>query len=190
MYVSYTFCLYPLHLCKSEIFAGFEFHNYLLDLHYTTTKKHLMISLNSTLEKLNATSKDTLIEQLSIEYLEVKEGFIKAKMPVDKRTKQPFDYLHGGASIALAETIASLGSALLVDLTKNEIRGAAVTANHVGAVQRGYVYAEAKLIHKGSITHVWDIEIKDQGGYRVSVCRITVIVIPKQSQKVKASTAK
>jgi len=141
-----------------------------------------MITLNSTLQELNSTSKGTLMEQLGIEYLELKEGFVKAKMPVDKRTKQPFDYLHGGASIALAETIASLGSAVLVDLDKNDVSGAAVTANHIGAVARGHVYAEAKLIHKGSITHVWDIEIKDQGGYLISVCRITVITIPKQKK--------
>ena len=139
-----------------------------------------MITLNSTLEELNSLSKDSLMEQLGIEYLEVKEGFVRAKMPVDKRTKQPFNILHGGASIALAETIASLGSAVLVDLEKNDVRGAAVTANHIGAVARGNVYAEAKLIHRGKITHVWDIEIKDQGGYRISVSRITVIVIPKE----------
>jgi len=141
-----------------------------------------MITLNSTIKELNAYSKGTLMEQLGIEYLEVKDGFVKARMPVDKRTKQPFDYLHGGASIALAETIASLGSAVLVDLKNNEVRGAAVTANHIGAVSRGHVYAEAKLIHRGSITHVWDIEIKDHGGYRISVCRITVITIPKHKK--------
>lgn len=140
-----------------------------------------MISLNSTIEELNSMNKGTLMEQLGMEYQEVKEGYVKAKMPVDKRTKQPFNILHGGASIAFAETIASLGSAVLVDLQKNDIRGAAVTANHIGAVARGYVYGEGKLIHKGSITHVWDIEIKDQGGYRVSVSRITVIVIPKRN---------
>ena len=142
-----------------------------------------MISINSTLEELNATSKGTLMEQLGIEYLELKDGYVKAKMPVDKRTKQPFNYLHGGASIALAETIASLGSAVLVNLDKNDVRGTAVNTNHIGAVTRGFVYAEAKLIHRGSITHVWDIEIKDQGGYRISVSRITVITIPKQSNK-------
>lgn len=139
-----------------------------------------MISIHTPLEELNSMNKDTLMDQLGIEYLEVKEGFVKAKMPVDNRTKQPFGILHGGASITLAETIASLGSAVMVDLEKNDIRGAAVTANHVGAVARGFVYGEAKLIHKGRITHVWDIEIKDQGGYRISVCRITVIVIPKK----------
>ncbi len=141
-----------------------------------------MISLSSTLEELNALNTGTLMEQLGIEYLELKEGYVKAKMPVDKRTKQPFDVLHGGAGIALAETIASLGSAVLVDLEKNDVRGAAVTANHIGSVSRGHVYAEAKLIHRGSITHVWDIEIKDQGGCRISVVRITIIVIPKQNK--------
>lgn len=141
-----------------------------------------MITVNSTLQELNSMNKNTLMEQLGIEYLEVKEGYVKAKMPVDNRTKQPFGILHGGASITLAETIASLGSAVMVDLEKNDIRGAAVNSNHVGAVARGFVYGEAKLIHKGSITHVWDIEIKDQGGYRISVSRITVIVIPKQNK--------
>ena len=119
------------------------------------------------------------MEQLGMEYLAIEEGYVKAKMPVDKRTIQPFNILHGGASIAFAETIASLGSAVLVDLNNNDIRGASVTANHIGAVARGFVYGEARLIHRGSITHVWDIEIKDQGGYRVSVARITVIIIPK-----------
>jgi len=142
-----------------------------------------MITLNSSLKEINATSKGTLMEQLGIEYLEVKDGYVKAKMPVDKRTKQPFNYLHGGASISLAETIASLGSAVLVDLDKNDVRGAAVNTNHIGAVTRGFVYAEAKLIHRCSITYVWDIEIKDQGGYRISVSRITVITIPKIKSK-------
>jgi 1,4-dihydroxy-2-naphthoyl-CoA hydrolase len=149
-----------------------------------------MVSLNSTINDLNALNKGTLMEQLGIEYLELKEGYVKAKMPVDNRTKQPFNYLHGGASVALAETIASLGSAVLVDLEKNDVRGAAVNSNHIGAVTRGYVYAEARLIHRGSITHVWDIEIKDQGGYRISVSRITVIIIPKQNQKSKRASIK
>jgi uncharacterized protein (TIGR00369 family) len=141
-----------------------------------------MITLNTPLEELNALNKGTLMQQLGIEYLTVKEGYIKAKMPVDNRTKQPFGILHGGASITLAETIASLGSAVLVDLEKANVRGAAVTANHIGAVARGFVYGEAKLIHRGKITHVWDVEIKDQGGYKISVCRITVIVIPKNNK--------
>ena len=138
-----------------------------------------MISLKSTIKELNALNKGTLMEQLGIEYLELKHGYVKAKMPVDGRTKQPMNILHGGASIALAETVASVGSAAIIDLDKFDVRGASVTANHVGAVSAGLVYAEAKLIHKGKITHVWDIEVRDEGGYRISVARITVIIVPK-----------
>lgn len=132
-----------------------------------------------SIQELNALNKDTLMQSLGIEYLEVKSDFVKAKMPVDKRTLQPMGILHGGANIALAETIASLGSAKNVDLNQYDVRGASVTSNHLGAVARGSVYAEGRLIHKGRITHVWDVEVKDQGGYIISVTRVTVIVIPR-----------
>jgi 1,4-dihydroxy-2-naphthoyl-CoA hydrolase len=142
-----------------------------------------MITLDTPLKLLNGQNKGTLMEQLGIEYLEVKEGFIKAKMPVDQRTKQPFDILHGGASLALAETIASLGSAVIIDLEKYHVRGASINANHVGAVSRGYVYGIATLIHKGEITHVWDVEIKDQGGYKISVARVTIVIVKKPASR-------
>lgn len=142
-----------------------------------------MISLNSTIEELNSMNSGSLMEQLGIEYLEVKEGYVKASMPVDRRTVQPFKILHGGASIALAETIASLGSAVLVDLEKEDIRGATVNANHIGAVSQGVVFGEARLIHRGKMTHVWDTEIIDHGGNRISVARVTVVIIPKNYTK-------
>ena len=138
-----------------------------------------MISLSTPIEELNGMNEGTLMEQLGIEYLDVKEGFVKAKMPVDRRTKQPFDILHGGASIAFAETIASLGSAVLVDLKHNDVRGASVTANHIGAVSTGFVIGDARLKHRGKITHVWDVEIRDQQGAGVSLVRITVMVVAK-----------
>jgi uncharacterized protein (TIGR00369 family) len=138
-----------------------------------------MITLNTPLTLLNEQNKGTLMEQLGIEYLVVKEGFIKAKMPVDHRTKQPFQILHGGASLALAETIASLGSAVLVDLEKTDIRGASVTANHIGAVRSGSVIGEATIIHRGKMTHVWDVQIKDEMGNKASIARITNVVVPK-----------
>jgi len=144
-----------------------------------------MTNKQKTLETLNSMNKNTLMEQLGIEYLEIEDGYIKAKMPVDKRTWQPFKILHGGASIALAETVASVGSATLVDLEKFDVRGSSVSANHLGKVARGCVYAEAKLIHRGKISHVWDIEIKDEGGYRISVARITIIIVPKHLVNLK-----
>ena len=138
-----------------------------------------MITLNTPIGELNRMNENTLMARLGIEYTEVKEGYVKAKMPVDHRTKQPFNILHGGASIALAETIASLGSAVLIDLNENEVRGASVTANHVGAVSNGFVTGEARLLHRGKITHVWDVEVKDKTGAGVSLARVTVIIVPR-----------
>ncbi len=140
-----------------------------------------MITLHSNLRELNSINKGSLMEQLGIEYLELKEGFVKGRMPVDHRTKQPMGILHGGASLAFAETIASLGSLAIVDPDKFEIRGASLTANHVGAATKGWVVGEATLIHKGKMTHVWDVEITDEAGIKISVARMTIIVIPKES---------
>ncbi|MBN1340666.1 MAG: hotdog fold thioesterase [Bacteroidales bacterium] len=133
-------------------------------------------------EDLNRINKGTLMESLGIEYLEAKEGFVKARMPVDHRTLQPMGILHGGASIALAETVGGLGSALLVDPDRYEIRGASLAANHLGAATGGYVFAEARILHQGKMTHVWDIEIKTEDGRKISLSRLTVMIIPKQKK--------
>ncbi len=142
-----------------------------------------MISLKTPIEQLNAQNKGSLMAQLGIEYLEVKKGYVQAKMPVDERTKQPFGILHGGASLALAETVASLGSAVLVDLNEYDVRGASVTANHIGAARTGEVFGEARILHKGKITHVWDVEIKDEKGNGISLVRVTIIVVKKANSK-------
>lgn len=135
--------------------------------------------MNDTMEELNRSSHNTLMQQLGIEYLEKREGYVKARMPVDERTKQPMGILHGGASLALAETIGSLGSALLLDLDKYDVRGANINANHVGAVTEGWVYGEAELIHRGRYTHVWNINIRDEHGRLISVSRLTNMIIEK-----------
>ena len=138
-----------------------------------------MIKTEISLEDLNATSKDTMIEHLGMEYLDMRDGFVKAKMPVDKRTWQPYRILHGGASIALAETVASVGSAAIVDLQKFDVRGATVSANHLGAASKGYVFATANLIHRGKMTHVWDVKITDEKDRNISVVRLTIMIVPK-----------
>jgi len=128
---------------------------------------------------LNALNKGTLMEKLGIEYLEVAEGFMKAKMPVDERTFQPNRLLHGGASLALAETVGSFGSALMVNREKYEVRGAQISGNHLRAVREGWVMAEARLIHHGRNTHVWNIDILDDQGRMVSTFRLTNFIIAK-----------
>jgi 1,4-dihydroxy-2-naphthoyl-CoA hydrolase len=132
-----------------------------------------------TIEQMNETSKGTMIEVLGIEYLVVEPNFIKAKMPVDERTRQPYGILHGGASVALAETIGSIGSAILVIGKNADVRGAGISANHVKAVRDGWVFAEARTIHVGKNTHIWDIQITDQTGDLVSTARLSNFVLYK-----------
>lgn len=132
-----------------------------------------------TIEQMNETSKGTMIEVLGIEYLVVEPNFIKAKMPVDERTRQPYGILHGGASVALAETIGSIGSAILVIGKNADVRGAGISANHVKAVRDGWVFAEARTIHVGKNTHIWDIQITDQTGDLVSTARLSNFILYK-----------
>jgi len=131
------------------------------------------------LEQMNETSKGTLIEVLGIEYLIVEPGYIKAKMPVDERTRQPYGILHGGASVALAETIGSIGSAVIMAGKNADVRGAGISANHVKAVKSGWVFGEARTIHVGKNTHIWDIQIKDEEGDLVSTARLTNFILLK-----------
>ena len=144
-----------------------------------------MITIHSMLDELNAINKATMMERLGIEYLELKEGYVKGRMPVDHRTRQPMGLLHGGASVTLAETIASLGSLALVDLNTYEIRGATLTAKHVGAVKNGWVIGEAHLSRRGKKIHVWDVEIRDEAGNKISTIKMTVMAVPKGSQNSK-----
>ena len=126
-------------------------------------------------------SKGTMMEWMGIEFTEAKEGYLKAVMPVDNRTLQPMGLLHGGATIALAETLGSFGSALLVDLEKNDVVGQQMTANHLRSVCEGVVYGEAEIIHRGKTTHLWNIDVKDEKGRLISTCRLTVVIKNKKS---------
>jgi 1,4-dihydroxy-2-naphthoyl-CoA hydrolase len=138
-----------------------------------------MINPNSSIAELNAMNRNTLMEQLGIEYIEVKLGYVYARMPVNERTKQPMGILHGGSSLALAETVGSLGSAFIVDLDKHDVRGSHLSANHVRAAKNGWVFAKASIIHQGRNTHVWNIDIEDEDGQLVSTCRLTNFIIAK-----------
>ena len=135
---------------------------------------------HSDLKKLNDINKGTMMEVLGIEYLEAKSGFLKARMPVDERTFQPARLLHGGASIALAETLGSVGSAIMVNLDEYEVRGSQLSANHIKSAKGGWVYGIATIIHRGSNTHVWNIDIQDETEKLISTCRLTNFIIRKR----------
>lgn len=131
------------------------------------------------LEKANQYNKNTLMEQLGIEYTEIGEDFIKARMPVDRRTHQPMGLLHGGATAALAESMGSLASYLLIDTDTQAVVGIEVNANHLRGVRKGHVHAEGKLVHKGKSLHVWDIKVFDDREKPVAICRLTNMIIRK-----------
>ena len=132
------------------------------------------------INKLNEVNKGTMMEVLGIEYLEASDGFLKARMPVDERTFQPAKLLHGGASMALAETLGSFGSALITNLDEYEVRGSQLSANHIKSAKSGWVTGTANLIHKGKNTHVWNIDIRNENGNLVSTCRMTNFIIKKK----------
>jgi 1,4-dihydroxy-2-naphthoyl-CoA hydrolase len=119
-------------------------------------------------------------EYIGIEWLEIGDDFVKAKMPVDHRTQQPYGLLHGGASCVLSETVGSVASALVVDHSKFVCVGMEINANHVRSAREGFVIGTATPLHLGSNTHVWDIKIHDESKKLVCVSRLTVAVIPRK----------
>jgi 1,4-dihydroxy-2-naphthoyl-CoA hydrolase len=135
-----------------------------------------MINDKVCIEQVNSMNKDTMMAHLGIEYTEITENYIIAKMPVDKRTHQPMGLLHGGASAALIESLGSLGSALCVDLKKQQIVGVEVNANHIRSERTGYVYGKANLIHEGRTTHIWQVDITNETNKLVCTGRLTVLV--------------
>lgn len=119
---------------------------------------------------------NTLIETLGIEITQLERGKVVATMPVDERTKQPFGLLHGGASVALAETVASIGAYELVDKETEAVAGLEINANHVRPVTEGYVTAVGTVLHQGKTTMVWDIKITDQKGRLSCISRCTMAI--------------
>ena len=132
-----------------------------------------------SLEAFNAFSKNTMVEYLGIQFIDFGDDYLKASMPVDHRTVQPFRLLHGGASCVLAETIGSVASTMCLDLSKNKAVGLEINANHLSAGYEGStVIATARPVKIGRSIHVWNIEIHDDNDRLVCMSRLTMAVIP------------
>jgi uncharacterized protein (TIGR00369 family) len=129
----------------------------------------------------NSFSVGTLMEALGIRYIASPEGTIAATMPVDTRTIQPLGLLHGGATVALAESLGSVGSYILVDREKQAVVGIEVNANHLKSTRTGSVTATGRLVHRGRTTHVWDIRVTNDAGELVALCRLTNLIIEKRT---------
>lgn len=122
----------------------------------------------------------SLIKTLGIEFKRIEKGRVVATMPVDDRTRQPFGLLHGGASVALAESVASIGAYELVNKEKEVVVGLEINANHIKAKRDGIVTATGTVLHQGRTTMVWDIKITDEQDQLISVSRCTIAVIEKR----------
>jgi 1,4-dihydroxy-2-naphthoyl-CoA hydrolase len=133
-----------------------------------------------SIEKLKPLGPNTMAAHIGIEWVEVGENFIKAKMPVDQRTNQPYGLLHGGASCVLAETLGSVASAMVIDHSKFYCVGLEINANHVRGVREGYVTGVATPLHLGNTTHIWDIKIYDEKEKLVCVSRLTVAILTRK----------
>lgn len=135
---------------------------------------------NISLEKIHPVGKETMSEYLGIEWTEIGNNFLKARMPVDHRTKQPFDLLHGGASCVLAETLGSFASYLVIDPVEFYCVGIEINANHIRSARQGFVYGVCSPLHIGSSTHVWDIRITNEEEKLVCISRLTVAIMKKK----------
>lgn len=123
---------------------------------------------------------NTLMETLEIEYIDVGENYLVARMPVTAKVHQPDGILHGGATVALAESVGSAASYVFLDGQKFFVRGIEISANHVKAIREGYVFAKATLVHKGRTTQLWDIRISDEQNNLISSCKLTTIALERK----------
>lgn len=139
---------------------------------------HIWFNDNIDISLQKEGAKNTLVENLGIEITEIGDDYLLAKMPVDSRTVQPMRLLHGGASVALAETIGSIASFLCVDTSKYYCVGQSINANHLKSAKEGsWVFGKAIPLHLGRRSHVWNINIHNESNDLVCVCRLTMAVI-------------
>jgi 1,4-dihydroxy-2-naphthoyl-CoA hydrolase len=133
-----------------------------------------------TLQQANKMCENTLVSHLGIEFTAIGEDYIEAKMPVDQRTHQPMGLLHGGASVALAETMGSVGAVCTLDYAQHYCVGLEINANHIKSARSGFVFGTARPIHLGKKTQVWEIKITNEQKELVCISRITMAILDKK----------
>ncbi len=145
--------------------------------------KSMTFDKEKILHYCNSISENTLMQTLNIKYTDAGPDFLVATMPVNPSVHQPMGLLHGGATVALAESVGSAASLMLVNAEQSEVRGIEISANHVKAKRNGIVTATARIIHKGSSIHLWEIKITDENESLISICKLTTMVLPKRKSK-------
>lgn len=132
-----------------------------------------------TLDQINARGKNTMVEFLAIEFTEVGDDYMTARMPVTEKVRQPIGIMHGGASCVLAETVGSTAANCSVDISKQYCVGLDINTNHIRSIREGFVIGKAKPFHLGKSTQVWGIEIRDESDKLISVTRLTMAVLQR-----------
>lgn len=140
----------------------------------------MIFDKNTVLANCNEFSKNTLMQTLEIEFIDAGEDFLKAKMPVNSKVHQPMGLLHGGATVALAESVGSAASMLFINSQEHEIRGIEISANHLKSKREGVVFGTARIIHKGRSIHLWEIKITDEEDNLISLCKLTNMILPRK----------
>ncbi|MFL1012687.1 PaaI family thioesterase [Flavisericum labens] len=140
----------------------------------------MKLSKEVVLEQANKVCKNTLMETLNIEMIDFGKDYLVARMPVNSKVYQPDGVLHGGATVALAESVGSFASQIFVDTDKFFVRGIEISANHLKSVKEGFVYAKATFLHKGRTTQLLDIRITDDSDNLISICKLSTISLPKK----------
>lgn len=126
-------------------------------------------------------SKSTLMETLGIEYIDAGPDFLVARMPVNPSVHQPMGLLHGGATVALAESVGSAASMIFINSDKQEVRGIEISANHLRSKREGVVFGTARIVHKGASIHLWEIRVTDEEDRLISLCKLTNMVLSKRN---------
>ncbi|MGI9594164.1 MAG: PaaI family thioesterase [Patiriisocius sp.] len=137
----------------------------------------MKLSKNEILASCAKMCKNTLMETLDIEFIDVTDDTVTAKMPVNSRVHQPDGVLHGGASVALAESVGSAGAYIFLQEKNVSIRGIEIAANHIKSIRDGYVYAHATILHKGRTTQLWQIRIENQNKELISLVKLTTLTL-------------
>ncbi|MDA9646523.1 PaaI family thioesterase [Flavobacteriaceae bacterium] len=140
----------------------------------------MKLSKDEIIKKANANCKDTLMETLQIEFVDAGDDYVIAKMPVTNKVHQPDGILHGGATVALAETVGSFASHIFLDTDAFFVRGIDISAKHVKSVRDGFVYAKASFVHIGRTMQIFNIDVTDDHDNLVSTCKLTTVSLPKE----------
>ena len=137
----------------------------------------MSLTREEILKKCNEMCKNTLMETLEIDFVDITDDSITARMPVSAKVHQPDGVLHGGASVALAESVGSAGAYIFLDGKEHQIRGIEIAANHVKSIREGYVYAKACILHKGRTTQLWNIRIENENDELISLVTLTTLTL-------------